>query len=171
MLNIYIIDEDEIIEDLQLPLPIEHDVETLFTQTKFKNIEISNKILSFFEGEGSRVNDEFSWIDVDGFKRRPDNLSTSCKAALCVANNPDKLVDLIEVNWDGRDAIINFCTSGNILYYENGITIQHLNPIDKIDVKLDNYRFTTVTRLNTYIQDEVPFEPDMEDTGIEKLEE
>lgn len=44
-------------------------------------------------------------------------------------------------------------------------------PDIEIDVELDGYHFTSLSRLNDYFTDERPYTPDLETPGIEKLEE
>lgn len=152
----------------KIDLPVEHDIEKLFAKTRIADTPINRKIIETIEqGE---YNDEHSFIDRFKYKLYNSELSTGCKAALCVANNPDKIIDTIECGNNARDAIINFCTKGNIIYYDNCITISHMKGQSTIDVKLDGYRFTTVSRLNDYIQDERPFSPDIETEGIECLD-
>lgn len=160
MLTIYIDETD---------LPVEHDVEKLFSQTRLVDTELNRKLIRVIE-QGT-YNDEWSFIDRFGFKLYTKDMSTGCKAALCVANNPDKIVDLIECGNNARDAIIKLCTNGNILYHENGMTIENINKPDTIDVRLDGYQFTTVERLNRYIHDEMRANPDLNWEGIKKLEE
>ena len=152
-------------------LPVEHDVEKLFSQTKLTDTPLNRKLIQVIE-QGT-YNDPYSFIDRFGFKLYTEDMSTGCKAALCVANNPDKVVDLVECGYNARDAIIHFCNTGNILYHESSLTIESMEEHYVIDVALNGYHFTSVDRLNKYIQDEmIPgVYPDLDREGIEKLEE
>lgn len=141
------------------------DVEKEFSKLKIKGTALEQLIIEKIEK--GKYNNETSYIDRFGYKLHYNDMSTGCKAALCVANMPNKVIDLAECGYNARDLIIVLCTDGNIIIEDNGLTIstQYGN---NIDVKLDNYRFTSITRLNKYICDERPFIPDMSIGGIEE---
>lgn len=155
----------------QTDLPVEHDVEKLFIKTKIKDTELNRTLIEKIER--GRYNDASTFIDRLGVKLYYDNLSTGCKAALCVANNPDKIVDTIECGHNARDAIIKYCREGKILYHSSGRTISSLgdSPDIAIDVVIGQYRFITLSRLNMYLHDELclGYEPDLELEGVEWL--
>lgn len=158
MLNIFIDkvnDTDRLVQD----------VEKQFDMIKLLGTELDKEIISCIEhGE---YYDKNSFIDRFGNKLDISELSTGCKAALCVVNCPHFIINLIECGLNARDIIINLCKEGNILLYDNGITIVDYS--DGIDVKVDNYNITSIDRLNFYLFSERPFKPNMEQEGIRCL--
>lgn len=143
-------------------LEIIHDVEKAFTQIRLTGTDVEKELIQLID-KGS-YNDSNSFIDRWGYKLYLSELSTGCKAALCVISNPDKLVDLIECGNNARDIIISRCKTGNVLMYDNGITFRKYS--DNIQVVLDEYLITTVDRLNYYMFNERPFKPDLTMGGI-----
>lgn len=148
-------------------LDIVKDVEKEFMQLKIKGTEIEKKIL--MEIEQAQYNDSQSFIDRFGFKLHWTELSTGCKAALCVVNRPDKIIDLIECGNNARDIIVSICDAGNVLIKDTGITFK--KHTETICVKVDNYKISSIDRLNKYIFSERPFEPDMSMGGIEYVQD
>ncbi len=148
---------------LKLDKEIVIDVEKEFSKLKIKGTALDRLMIEKIEkGE---YNDENSFIDRFGYKLRYSDMSTGCKAALCVLNLPDKVIDLAECGYNARDLIIRFCKDGGILIEDNGLTVSTQYGND-IDIKLDNYRFTSIDRLNRYICEERPFNPNMSIGGI-----
>lgn len=135
---------------------IVRNVEEQFAKIKLTGSEIEKKLIA--EIEQGTYNDEYSFIDRFGYKLYNTELSTGCKAALCVVNCPNLVIDLIECGLNARDIIIGLCKDGNVLIQENGVTIVDYFG-QPIDVKIDSYRITSVDRLNKYIFSERPFEP------------
>lgn len=157
MLNIYVdgIPETEMIMD----------VEAEFLKVRLSGTREERELISVIEkGE---YNDDKSFIDRFGYKLYLSELSTGCKAALCVISFPDKVINLHECGFNARDTIINYCSRGNIFINENGVYIREIKK--EIDVKVDSFQFTTIDRLNKYIFSERPFEPDMHENGIKQL--
>lgn len=142
------------------------DVEEQFAKIKLTGSQIERELISKIER--ATYNDEYSFIDRFGFKLYNTELSTGCKAALCVVNCPELIIDLIECGMNARDLIIGLCKDGKILIQENGVSImKHVDA--PIDVKIDNYRITDVDRLNKYIFSERPFTPDLNSEDIKCL--
>lgn len=56
-----------------------------------------------------------------------------------------------------------------LLYEIGGITINDYSDDGNIEVELDDYVFTTVDRLNHYIFNERPFEPDLSIGGVKHV--
>lgn len=159
MLTIYVdeVDSNDIVRN----------VEEQFAKVKLAGTQIERRIIS--EIERGTYNDEFSFIDRFGYKLYNTEMSTGCKAALCVVNCPELIIDLIECGLNARDIIIGLCKEGNILIKENGVTI--VDYFDEaIDVKIDNFRITSVDRLNKYIFSERPFEPIINSEDIKCLD-
>lgn len=158
MLNIYLKDSKETFNR-----EVVSDVEKEFSRIKLKGTEIDKKLIEKIE-QGKYENST-SFIDRFGYKLYYDDMSTGCKAALCVVNSPEKIIDIVECGNNARDIIIALCKTGNVLFEDNGQTISTQYGND-IDVKLDGYRFTSIDRLNKYISDERPFGPNMNLEGI-----
>lgn len=139
------------------------DVEKEFAKIKLNGSEIERMLIQKIE-QGA-YNDEYSFIDRFGYKLYNTELSTGCKAALCVVNRPDLIIDLLECGMNARDIIIGLCKNGHVLIRENGVTIvDYFNK--PIDVKIDDYRITSIDRLNKYIFSERPFEPVLDSEDI-----
>lgn len=152
MLNIYFKDECNYDKNNTVT-----NVEQLFEHLKVKGTDIDKKLINLIE-KGKYLN-EYSFIDRFGYKLHYEDMSTGCKAALCVANYPNKIIDLLECGCNARDIIISICKNGNIIIRDNSIAIKDYS--NSIDVKVDNYKIKSVKRLNKYINSERPFEPDI----------
>ena len=144
-----------------------NDNEKEFSSLKIKCTEKEKKIVELIE-KGKLI-DEHSFLDRYGYKLYVSELSTGCKAALCVINNAKKIYNLIECGLNARDVIVSLCKEGNVFVDYNDVTFVKYGDDDKIDVQLDDYVFTDMNRLNVYIEDERPFEPDMRKGGIEHV--
>lgn len=134
----------------QTDLPVEHDVENLFLRTRLKDTPVNRKLIEVIE-KGT-YKDESSFVDRFGYKLWKSELSTGCKAALCVANHPDKIIDTAECGFNARDAIINYCKEGNILYYDDGLTVAKARDMEHIDVVVNGEKCETVLEFNQYVQ-------------------
>lgn len=143
------------------------DIDYLFELVKLKDDEITRKLLS--EIDEAIYNDSISIIDRFGMKLPLLDISTGCKAALLVAYNPDIEYDLTECGWNARDAIIKNIKNGRILLLNEGVTISYDEDDVEIDVEINGYEFTRVSRLNDYIHDEWPLEPDLDTDGVKQI--
>lgn len=157
MLRIYFREDNEI----ENPELIVRDVEKMFEMVHMKGEEKQKKMIQLIE-HGS-YNDENSFIDRFGYKLYYSELSTGCKAALVVLAFPDKIIDLRECGLNARDIIVSICDEGNILISDSGITF--CDYADSIKVRVDDYLFNNIERLNIYVNEERPFAPVM-DGGI-----
>lgn len=142
------------------------DVEQGFKSIKLKGTDLDKKIIN--EIDQAKWNDSHSFIDRFDYKLYMSELSTGCKAALLVSNKPEAVINIRECGLNARDTIVSLCKNGNVLAVDNGITFVDLSD-GEIHVKLDQYEFTTIDRLNEYIQNERPFEPNMEKKGIKHV--
>lgn len=141
------------------------DIEEYFLTVKITGTEEERALIKGIDN--GEYLDQNSFIDRFGFKLYISELSTGCKAALCVSSNKDLVFDLSECGKNAVDEIIKTCKNGNILVHELNSTINNYDR-DSIDVKLDNYEFTSIDRLNTFIFSERPFDPDMSTGGIKQ---
>lgn len=155
---------DEVPEKQILVNDVEKQFATLELHCTDKEKEIVKKI------EQGDLIDSFSFMDRFGFKLYTSELSTGCKAALCVLNSNDKVINLIECGFNARDVIVSSCNAGAVLINSNTLTFSDKYG-DDIHVAVDDYLFTSLDRLNRYIFDERPFNPDMSIKGIQKIEE
>ncbi len=144
------------------------DIEALFKQIRIKGTPEEKAVISKIEL--GKYNDDSSFIDRFGYKLYLSELSTGCKAALCVLNKPDLQINLMECGINALDVILTTCKTGSVIMRERGITIKDYSENGKIEVKLDGYLFTTVERLNYYLFNERPFEPDFSIGGIEYVQ-
>jgi hypothetical protein len=162
MLQIFI---DEIPEDIKLELI--NNVEEQFAKITVHGTELDKKLIK--EIEQGEYYDTERFIDRFGIGLHYSEMSTGCKAALCVANSPDKIIDLKECGINARDEIIRYCTTGNILLHDMEITVNNYKKSDNINVHIDNYNITSIDRLNQYTFSDLPFEVDLTTGGIKCL--
>ena len=124
------------------------DVEKEFAKLQIRGTDIDKVLIEKIEK--GQYNDSISYIDRFGYKLHLDDLSTGCKAALCVINIPDRVIDLLECGCNARDAIIKYCPDGSIIIRDNGLTISTVNGND-ISVMMNGREFTDIDTLNKYI--------------------
>lgn len=149
--------------DVPKDVSIINDVEKEFAKTKIKGYDIERNLIKYIE-KGTFL-DEYSFIDRFGYKLRITELSTGCKAALCVQHCPDSVVDLIECGLNARDVIVSICKNGSVLLHGIDVTIADY-VTSNIDVQCNGYIFNTIDRLNYYIKNEYPYKPDMSKEGV-----
>lgn len=137
-------------------LEIVNDVEKEFDTLKLKGTATEKRLIEKIEK--GKWNDSDSYIDRFGFKLRISDMSTGCKAALCVANLPEKVINLRECGLNARDIIISLCENGKVLLPEPEVTIVDYSD-GNVHVQLDGYIFLTIKRLNRYLFEERPFQP------------
>lgn len=129
---------------------IESDVETLFSRTKLHGSDIEKELISVIEN--GKYESQNSFIDRFGYKLPISFLSTGCKAALCIVNNPDKPISLIECGHNAIDSILAKCTNGAV------IDTPHYSAVysgdNTIDVEMDGRKFNSIKTLNNYIANE-----------------
>lgn len=143
-LTIYVRGED----DSSIQLPIVHDVERQFHKTRLYKNEYNIKALK--EIEKATYNDEFSFIDRFGFKLYTNNMSTGCKAAVCVHEFPNIAIDTIECGLNALNFIIANCANGVILVSPESMLFSIDTPIDVI---IDNRKFIDCVSLNEYLSE------------------
>ena len=133
------------------------DLEKQFDSIEIKGNELDKELIKEID-QGEYI-DNTTFVDRFGNRLYMSELSTGCKAALCVANSTDEIIDLKECGLNARDTIICACTNGAVIIHNEAITIQDkFNAL--INVEIDGYRITSVERLNRYIQSERPFKPE-----------
>lgn len=131
---------------------METDIEYLFLRTALSYNDAEDALVN--EIERGRLDFAYKGVFLDRFdiKLPLISMSTGCKAALCVLNNSDKIISLLECGKNAIDAIVTQVKNGAVwipdLYNE------FWSDNDDIDVGLDNYRFTSLDRLNYYLDNE-----------------
>lgn len=147
MLNIIL---EDYLEDKHIPIVL--DVEKEFAKLKIVGTETDRILIRAIEN-GEYV-DDVSYIDRFGFKLPIDDLSTGCKAALCVENIPNKVISLLECGNNARDTIIRYCKQGAIVIRDNGRTISTVDGVETQSV-INGKRFDDIDQLNKYINNRI----------------
>ena len=145
------------------------DVESEFLRIDIPDTELNRALIKDIE-HGEYLDSTF-FIDRFGSKLYLTDLSTSCKAALLVANT-DKNVDVQECGPAGVSAIVRLCHSGKITMMDRGITIMFRggNPRDiPVDVAIDGYHVKDMHTLNHYLKYMMDLDDD--EYNAEKLPE
>lgn len=97
------------------------DIDASFSKLEIPDIEaVDNIIKAVDQGE---IIDSITFKDRFGVTLYLSELSSGCKAAICVVLQPEKIVDLQECGLNARDAIFNYCEDGRILLHDFGVTI------------------------------------------------
>lgn len=133
------IDREDIPEDVRLV----KDVEREFISIKLTVNDYTKRIVR--EIENGDLLDGDAYIDRFGYKLRLSELSTGCKAALCVCSTGD-VIDILECGINARDCILKTCTQGAILLHYNGVTVAGKDEV--IDVQIEDTIYRTVADLN-----------------------
>lgn len=156
------------LEDIPDNVKVVRDVEKEFASLILKGTEKEKELVRIIE-KGELL-DSTAFIDRFGYKLYLSELSTGCKAALCVLNSADKVICLDECGLNARDAIILLCGVGAILFDNNSVTISNKYLKDSgVNVQIDKYVFTDIDRLNDYIFNVYPFDFDADGKGVEML--
>lgn len=145
MLNIYVRDR---MEDVPKSIEYIHDVELGFNKIRLQDTDLNRKLLKNIEQ--AEYCDIQSFIDRFGYKLYTKYMSTGCKAALCVANMPDKLINVAECGLNAISSIIHNCTEGNILVSDDMVMFKGRNI--PIQACLDGKIFTNIDDLAYYAE-------------------
>ena len=145
------------------------DINRYFRLVELSESTLAKTFIQEIDGgeyiDGSRFKDRFGVI-LD-----TEELSTGCKAAIVLANNPNKQVSLLECGTSAILSIIKHINDGSAIIYDRVSKFDVVDPSKiKIDISLDNYRFTILDRLNYYLTDEQGYDVDLSKEGIQCLE-
>lgn len=144
------------------------DIDTEFGMIKVQNNKYNQHMVKSIDFGELQDNGEF--IDRFGLLRPVSDLSTGCKTAILLGVMHNKTISTLECGMNAILEIVTHCRDGHILMYNPMNGIPYYSPGEyKIDVKIDDYRFLSLDRLNHYFTDERPFEPDMSLKGVERL--
>lgn len=144
MLNIYVTDRPE---DIPKNLELIRDVEAKFKELELIGTDLDKYLIEKID-KGMYLDKNF-FIDRFGAKLYIDYLSTGCKAALCVANYPNSIIDTRECGTNALDYIVNNCTDGNILTSEPFLVFRDLGK--EVNLSLDSNHFNHVKDLTSYV--------------------
>lgn len=160
MLRLWFKDEDDY---KSCGLELVSNVEVEFLRIPLEQSSVNQKVIQLLE-QGKWQNSE-EYIDRFNIRRSIQNISTGSKAILVVENSVGKLVDMLEAGFNAVSLGISICTSGDMLIPD--YQVDFLDELqDGVIVRVDDYLFTNVGRLNRYILNERPYLPDMGDGGI-----
>lgn len=144
-------------------LELVSNVEVEFLRIPLEPSSVNRKIIQLLE-KGKWKNSE-EYIDRFGIQRSIRDISTGSKALLVVENSVGKLVDMLEVGFNAVSLGVSVCMKGNMLIPD--YQVDFLDELqNKVVVRVDDYIFSNIGRLNRYILNERPYLPDMEDGGI-----
>ena len=134
-------------------LELVHDVQKQFMCTRVKGTTLDKSLIHNIE-QGEYLSSQY-FQDRFGAKLPIMSLSEGCKAALCVANYPDKVIDLIECGNNAIRHIFESVSTGNVLIREPHL----LSGLGTIDIMIDSVRFTSGAEYNDYIENRYPLKP------------
>lgn len=140
-----------------------HDVNEGILMLDIKDNDKNRELIEAIEH--GKYNDNLSYIDRYGYKLSIQNMSNGCKAALCL-NNSNAIIDLRECGENAISLIVGIMRKGSIIMPLRQRDLSALYG-DEIDASIGEYRFSSMKRLNYYLSDEYPFNPDMSIGGIE----
>lgn len=130
------------------------DVHRAFMSVRLTGTKEEREIIRVIE-KGEYL-DSMSFKDRFGFKLPIEALSSGSRAALCVLNFPDKVIDTRECGLNALGAIMNICNKGSIVVRD--AQIKFPNPYFDcehiIDVECCGIHFTDFYELNTFYHDE-----------------
>jgi hypothetical protein len=145
MLKIY----DPDIDDISSLDNVVRDVEEAFIGIALKRDDVVDNLLR--EIDKAKYYSEDRFEDRFGVPVYITELSTGCKAALLVHFYPDKVIDLIECGVNARDAILRNCLSGNVIYYDMGITVCNYGCEDKqVSIDVHGKLINRISDFNRY---------------------
>lgn len=146
MLHIQLSDHITIDENI-----IERNVEELFARIILQGTAKEREALKLIEK--AEYIDSESIIDRFGYKLRIDNISTGCKAILCVLNMPETWIDTAECGMNALSVLVSLCEEGHVIMYDTGVTFTTLGLNTCINVEIEGKVFHDTMSLNDYIQD------------------
>lgn len=147
MLRIFDADTD----DVSKLKDVIHDVNEAFSNIRLEDDDVTSKLLGEIE-LGKYFNEE-RFVDRFGVPVYTSELSTGCKAALCVHYMPEKVIDLIECGTNARDAILKYCKEGNVIYYGMDTTVSDFECENlEVDIELHGKNIKHIREFNDYFE-------------------
>lgn len=149
MLHLY--NKDEAMKNNRLA--VVRDVEEAFMGIHLVDDDVTRKVLNAIDN--AKYSSEDTVIDRYGIRIYASQLSTGCKAALCVHYLKDKIIDLVECGYNARDAVILNCKEGNAIFYYRDLNVSWgLSEDVPISVSYENKEFYNTREFNAYIDEE-----------------
>lgn len=152
MLHIYLADT---IPVNKLPKEFVRDAEAYFIKADIKGTPEQRALIHDIDC-GSYLDNQY-FLDRFGAKVSLRDISTGCKVGLLVSCISGKVINGQECGNNARDSIIRNIRNGSIYIKYNDISIDYPGRDDyEIDVCLnDKIRFTSLDRLNFYLDNEL----------------
>lgn len=148
MLNVYVKGLIEPPVDLQ-------QVDNVEAEALKVNISKAPLFATFLhEIEQGKPLDLDRFIDRFGVAIYHSSMSTGCKAAICVASLPDKVINLIECGPNAIESILCNCTEGHILLHDRNCDLSS-NYSKSVDICFNGYRFTDPCAFCQYISEDI----------------
>lgn len=127
------------------------NVEFAFSQLKIVDDPVVKTLM--MEIDGAKFVDDVRCIDRFGTDIYVSNLSTGCKAAMCVYLLKDKVIDTIECGVNARDSIIRHCSEGSIIVYDMDVNVTNDTGCNEaISILYHGIQFNDLSTLNKYIE-------------------
>lgn len=145
------------------------DVEYGFLTFLLDGSEMEERLISKIEQGHIIKGDGTSFIDRFGYKLRTMHMSTGCKGALCVLHS-NRCVSMLECGKNVQNIVITELRDGAVWIPDYGSGFYSDTDNDDIDVYLDSYRFTSLDRLNYYLNDERGLGIDLNIGGVECID-
>ena len=146
MLNVYL-------DDKKVPSgkKIIDDVEKEFRTCV---LQISQEEQTLIEAiDGGHLDSRATYIDRFGTQLSISELSTGCKAGLCVLHYKESIVSLRECGYNAVESILRFCRVGSVLvpFDTTGFLVSEDNAL--VEILCNEYYFTNYSSFNFYVKD------------------
>lgn len=131
-------------------LKYHRDVEALFSITKFAGTDTDKAFVRDID-RGTYMSDML-FKDRFGVSLYTTCLSTGCKGAICVTNNPELCIDSIEMGSNAFYYLVKHCKDGNVVIAPHGKAVIVVDDYDvQIDVLCEGKRYTSMYALADYV--------------------
>ena len=148
MLNVYVKGLINPPDDLQQVYDVEAEALKL-------NISESPLLATFLqEIEQGKPLDFDRFTDRFGVAVYYSSMSTGCKAAICVASLPNKVINLIECGPNAIESILCNCKEGHVLLHNRYCDLSG-NCDKSVDICFNGYRFTDPCAFSQYIYEDI----------------
>lgn len=161
MLHVYL-DSKEIPSGEKIIEDVEKQFRTCVLQTSQEEQKLVKVI------DKGRLNSRATYVDRFGTRLPVSELSTGCKAALCVLHSGGSVVDLRECGCNAIESVLRFCKLGNVLvpFDTMGFLVSENNA--PVEIFCNGYYFTNYSSFNFYVRDWYPYSPGITMKGIFK---
>ena len=146
--------------DVLPDMPIERDVEAIFTKIRLDGCEYDKAILK--EVEKGQYVDNLHFIDRFGITLYRNCLSTGTKTALALYHLPDTLIWGVETSHDALAEIVKHCTRGMLLLPASNYYVACKIEDCKINVVCKGRHYTSMHEFAEYLMEDAPFEQEEE---------